>query len=188
MNAETLIHVTEDAARVREYCELRQRVYHHHYPFLPAHFGDWEPIDDLSHIVVVNRGGRVIAGARLTISTPDSPLRLPMEEGGFRLSRELPEYRLHSRSYAEISRVAVDPGTADGGAVNLELARMLCRTAAGQGVDLLFAICPRGQLRINRRNAAALGVAFRFFPAVKAPGDYGVAKTLCVYTGAMGVR
>lgn len=76
--------LTDNSALLVQYFELRRRVFRAHYPILTEDFGRPEEADCWSHIVV-GYDGRVVAGGRITISWPERPRRMPMEEAGFRL-------------------------------------------------------------------------------------------------------
>jgi hypothetical protein len=174
--------LTNNSALIAEYCELRNRVYHQHYPHLAADFGQHDSVDTHSHIVI-GYYNRVVAGARITISRPGSPRLMPMEESGFRLAEALPEFRLGLQPYAEFSRVAVDPAFAAGRHCSMRLIQELVHTAAGFGIDLVFSICPDAQVRWNAWNSRKCGVTFQTFPDIEIPTPFGIRMTLCAYTG-----
>jgi len=179
---QTQFFLTTDPTLFAEYCELRNRVFRHHYPHLPSDFGRPDMIDRHSHIVV-GYDYRVVAGGRITISRPESPQPLPMEEAGLRLADRVPEFLLDRESYAEFSRVVVDPAYATGRQCSLGLIQALAHTAAGFGIDLVFSICPDPQVRWNAANSRKCGVTFHTFPEIEIPTPFGIRMTLCAYTG-----
>jgi hypothetical protein len=124
----------------------------------------------------------VVGGARLTVSTPESPQRLPLEGSRFRLSEfsSITHLDLETRPYGEISRMAVSAD--DIGPVRLfrGISNELTRIAASLGVDVIFSICPDEAVRLNKGNARKPGV--RFAKYEKMPTDYGIDMSLCVFT------
>lgn len=174
--------LTNDPALVAQYCELRNRVYRTHYPHLAEDFGREEPMDHRSHIVV-GYEACVVAGGRITVSRPERPLTMPMEEAGFRLATALPEFRVDSKPYAEFSRVTVDPAYACGRRASFGLIAEMAWTAARMGVDLVLSICPEPQVRWNAGNARKIGVGFQVFPEIEVATPFRIRMTLCAYTG-----
>jgi hypothetical protein len=173
---------TKDPALLAQYFELRNQIYLRHYPHLNENFGHEELADRHSHIVVGHEE-RVVAGGRITVSRPAKPRRMPMEEGGFRLNELLPDFGLARQSYAEFSRVAVDPAFAAGRHCGLGLIFELARTAADLGVDLVFSICPSPMVRLNAWNSRRCGVEFLVFPDIAIPNPFDIHMTLCAYKG-----
>jgi hypothetical protein len=176
--------LTQDHGLLAQYYELRSRVYRRHYPQLREDFGREEITDHHSHIVV-GFEGRVVAGGRITISRPEQPRLLPMEDAGFRLSETVNLHGLRLDTYAEFSRVAVDPDYARGRQASLGLIQKLAHTAAGFGIDLVFSICPEPQVRWNAVNSRKCGVSFRIFPEIAVPNPFGIPMTLCAYAGLL---
>jgi hypothetical protein len=179
--------LTTNSVLIAEYCKLRNRIYRHHYPHLGEDFGQQDPVDIHSHIVI-GYDNRVVAGGRITISRPGSPQIMPMEESGFRLADALPEFRLASQPYAEFSRVTVDPAFAVGRRCSLGLIQALVHTAAGFGIALIFSICPDAQVRWNAWNSRKCGVTFQTFPDIEIPTPFGIRMTLCAYTGLIAAN
>jgi hypothetical protein len=174
---------TAERDLIAEYISVRRRVFRLHYPWLPEEFGREDETDRVGHIVLARRDGIVSGGARLTVSLPGHPRKLPLEEAGFDLhgSELLQDLNLARTPYAEIGRMAVDPSCAHGLEVSCGLARELCRVAAGLGVDAILSICPESAVRLNRRNAGICGVAFR--RVVELPTVFGVDMWLCLFNG-----
>jgi hypothetical protein len=147
-----------------QYVQLRRRVYLREYQWLPEDFGYEDETDGLSDILVAVQDGIVAAGARLTISTPEYPLPMPLEEAGFRLQEceQLADLDLSHQPYGEISRMAADPDFGRGFELSDGLGDRLCRRAsATYGADTVFCICPPVPARINAINAKRRGVTFR---------------------------
>ena len=179
--------LTSDPTLLTQYYELRNRVYRRHYPHLPEDFGREDAVDRHSHIVV-GYDRRVVAGGRITISWPERPHLLPMEESGFRLAEAVPQFRLQWQPYAEFSRVAVDPTYAEGRHCSLGLIRTLAQTTARFQVDLVFSICPTPQVRWNALNSRRCGVTFETFPDIQILTPFHIPMTLCAYSGLIAAH
>ncbi|MBV8847110.1 MAG: hypothetical protein JO307_30240 [Bryobacterales bacterium] len=181
--------LTKNPTVLAEYFELRGRVYRRHYPSLTEDFGRAEAADDQS-LILVGYEDRVVAGGRITISTPAKPQPMPMEEAGFRLAAALEgvgrSFRLDEQPYAEFSRVAVDPDYAGGRRCGLGLICALAHAAASLGVDLVFSMCPEPMVRLNEINSRKVGVTFHPFPEIAVPNPFGMHMILCAYTGLIG--
>jgi hypothetical protein len=178
---------TTDREQIARYVELRRRVYLMEYPFLSADFGLADETDNLSRIVIAAQGGTVVGGARLTISTPQRPQMLPLEEKDFDLKscEALKDLGLDRKPYGEISRMAASPESAHGFEISSGLAYALASLAAHEGLDVVFSICPAKPARINRINAAKLGIGFRKYHDL--PTVFGVDMALCAFTGILKV-
>jgi hypothetical protein len=174
---------SENPELLRQYFELRRRSYLLEYPWLPPTFGAPEYTDRVSRIVLAVRAGMVAGGARLTLSTPQTPRQLPLEEAGFRLreSFQLAHLRLDSTPYGEISRMAVEPGVSEGMELSFGITRACCDIAASQGADVLFGICPERPARLNRRNAKRLALPFDTYGQLGTV--FGKEMTLCAFIG-----
>ena len=61
--------------------------------------------DDRSHIMVVRIGDKVIGGGRLIIRKSADDEKLPIEHTEFSIAQALPEFRLDTKGYAEISKL-----------------------------------------------------------------------------------
>jgi hypothetical protein len=176
-----------DRELFRQYVELRRRVYLGKYPWLHASFGHEDETDRVSRIVIAVRDGVVAGGARLTISTPECPRQMPLEERGFSLSGcdFLKHLNLESKPHGEISRMAADPEWARGFELSSGLGDRLCARAAHEGVDAVFSICPEFPARINQRNAKRRGVGFHRYHEL--PTVFGENMWLCAFTGLQRV-
>jgi hypothetical protein len=186
-NASFKYFETNDREQITQYVELRRRVYLKEYPWLSADFGFADETDNLSRIVIAAQGNVVAGGARLTISTPGRPRRLPLEETGFDLKscELLKELGLDREPYGEISRMAASPESAHGFEISGGLAYALASVAAHEGLDVVFSICPAKPARINRINAARLGIGFHKYHDL--PTVFDVDMALCAFTGILKV-
>lgn len=178
---------TGDREMLAKYVELRRRAFRNEYSWLPEEFGAEDEVDRVSHIVLAVRDNLVGGGARLTIATPGRPRRMPLEEGGviLRDCDFLAYLNLSARPYGEISRMAVDPEHARGFELSASLGNALCARAAGEGLDVVFSICPEKPARINHINAKRRGVEFHRYREL--PTAFGVNMWLCAFTGLLRV-
>jgi hypothetical protein len=184
--------VSDNQDLFERYVALRQRAYSGKYSGLPENFGLPDEMDRVSRIVYALRdtaeGGRVVVGgARLTISTPAYPRRLPLEERDFSLKtcEVLRDLHLDCNPYGEISRMAAAPEHAQGFEVSWGLGNALCALAAREGLDVVFSMCPELPARVNERNAKRRGVPFHRYTEL-AP-VCGMRMWLCAFTGLLKV-
>jgi hypothetical protein len=175
-----------------KYVALRRRAYSGKYSDLPLNFGLPDEADRISRIVYAVRetanGGRVLAGGgRLTISTPEVPRRLPLEEKDFSLRNceLLKHLHLDRNPYGEISRMAAAPEHARGFEVSSGLGNALCALAAREGLDVVFSMCPELPARVNERNAKRRGVLFHRYTELRPV--CGMRMWLCAFTGLLRV-
>jgi hypothetical protein len=183
---------SDDHDLFERYVELRQRAYSGKYSGLPADFGLPDEADHTSRIVYAVRQtadeGRVLAGgARLTISTPACPRRLPLEEKNFSLRScaLLKDLYLDRNAYGEISRMAAAPEHSRGFDLSFGLGNALCALAASEGLDVVFSMCPELPARVNERNAKRQGVRFHRYTEM-AP-VCGMRMWLCAFIGLLRV-
>lgn len=116
-----------------------------------------ETYDRASHILIGRRGNQVLAGCRLTISTPRKLVRLPMEEGGANLWETLDHVGLEYRKYAELSAIALDSAEMED-AYMQPLLRHVCRKLAVYNVDYLLGRIALSSTATYRRNFWAMGL------------------------------
>jgi hypothetical protein len=104
---ELVFEFTRDVGYLHQYYMLRDRERFNIWgKSLPAVQED--EMDRQSHILITRRDNQVMAGGRLTISSPRRPLLLPMEQGDFRLQQAFPELNLEHHKYAEVSCVVIE--------------------------------------------------------------------------------
>ena len=183
---------SDDLDLFEKYVALRQRAYSGKYSGLPEDFGIPDEADRASRIVYALRetaeeGRIVVGGARLTISTPAYPRRLPLEEKDFSLKTcdLLKDLQLDRNPYGEISRMAAAPEYARGFEVSWGLGNALCALAAREGLDVVFSMCPELPARVNERNAKRRGALFHRYTEL-AP-VCGMRMWLCAFTGLLKV-
>lgn len=158
---------TEDKALLQQYYSMRENMFISVWG-LKSFYGGEDKFDAQSHILVARQGNLCIGGLRLTVSTPQNRIELPLEAEGFKLFDLLPELELESKTYAELSRYAVLPDF-QGPEIYLEGSRRLFARALSLGVDFGFAVSPLGQARNYRRTATALGLGCEIRKDIEVP-------------------
>jgi hypothetical protein len=115
------VKVTHEPALLNQYKLLRNKLYGIDERFVGFRIFNTigaEDYDDPNHIMILlTNGNRCYGGARLTISTPQNPMILDLENDilpdpgkyYFSLRERLPELELHQYGYAECSRFALHP-------------------------------------------------------------------------------
>jgi GNAT superfamily N-acetyltransferase len=97
---------TTDMQYLRQYFFIREYAYR--VDLQLKHFsGQEDEIDKYSHQLVVRKGHFCIGGARLTVSSPDNRVLLPLETEAFRITDMLPE--LQPVRFCELGRLAILP-------------------------------------------------------------------------------
>ena len=126
---------TNDIGLAFQYRELREMQ-----PFsvwgMSRLAGKKDAFDDVSELLIAQRGRLCVGGARLSVSAPSKPVMLPMESNGLRLQNLFPELDLHETTYAEFSRFAALAD--DEAEVMPELSRLLLERAVGLGAEYAF--------------------------------------------------
>jgi hypothetical protein len=106
--SEIMFEFTRDPAYLHQYYLLRARL-ESPIASLSQMFAQADAFDARSHILVARKGNQVIAGARLTISSPRLPQSLPMEADSVDVAPLLQHYDLSERKYAEVSAWVIEP-------------------------------------------------------------------------------
>nr|AAO64420.2 long chain N-acyltryptophan synthase [uncultured bacterium CSL1] len=158
---------TDDVALRQQYYQMRENMFINVWG-LKSFFGGEDKFDSISQILVARQGNLCIGGLRLTISTPQNTVSLPLETEDFQLCDLVPELELHDKTYAELSRYAVLPDF-QGPEIYFEGSRRLFARALAQGVEYAFAISPLGQARNYRRTATALGLGCEIRKNIEVP-------------------
>ena len=85
LKAPVRFEFTHDSGLVHQYCTMRENMFISVWGL--KHFsGVKDRFDDVSQLMVARKGLQVIAGGRLTISTPSRRLAMPMEGADLELS------------------------------------------------------------------------------------------------------
>jgi hypothetical protein len=158
---------TQDAGLIHQYCVMREHMFISVWGL--KHFsGTKDRFDDASQLMVARRGLQVIAGGRLTISTPAGRLAMPMEGDDLNLVSLFPDLELARRTYGEFSRLAILPEFRAGN-VFPELAKRFIRKAVAEGVDYAFNMAPVPLARSYRQTMQSFGLSWKIRSDVEVP-------------------
>ncbi len=115
-----------------------------------------QDVFDKSHVIVARSGLLCMGGARLTISSSDVPVMMPMEADALRLSTLFPQLDLAETNYAEISDVVV---TADRtGEVMQQLLAGLIKLSVAEDVEYVFYMASQSQARVMQKTMHSLDI------------------------------
>ena len=103
---ELVFEFTRDEGYLHQYFLLRGELLSRSYNW-GDYTGEREPLDDVSHILVVRRGNQVVGGARLTPRSPRKHVPFVLEHGQMSLIEALPEYKLAYTKHCELGRMAL---------------------------------------------------------------------------------
>ena len=180
---------TNDPAMLHQYYRLREEMFISVWGL--KHFsGQEDAFDAQSHIMVARKGLQCIGGGRLTVSTPQDHLMLPMEKEDLMLSALFPELDLHETVYGEFSRLAILPEFRSG-AVFPELARRFITKAISLGVEYAFNIAPLPLARSYRQAVQMFGLKWDICHHAKVPQreEYeGIQMVISVMDLSLQVR
>jgi hypothetical protein len=143
---------TRDIAYIHQYRLLRSKGFSE--PLSESLRKAEELLDDVSHLVVARLGNHVVAGGRLTISSPRREVILPLEENGMRLRHLLPEYNLALRKYAQFSQISLQAGF-DSDEMQVALLQHAQRKMLASRVEYLVANADAATLALYQRAGLA---------------------------------
>lgn len=98
---------TRDPAYLHQYYLLRARLSNGIASFSQI-FAQADEVDKRSHILIARRGNQVIAGVRLTISSPRQPQPLPMESHGVEMASLVQHFEMDEKKIAEVSAWGIE--------------------------------------------------------------------------------
>jgi hypothetical protein len=162
--ANVAFEFTQDAGLLHQYCVLRGAMFASVWD-LKSFSGERDRYDDISHVMIARRGLQVLAGGRLTLSTPSAPQPLPMESADFKLMDCFPYLELEKHCYGEFSRLAILPEFR-AGHVFPDLAQRFIRRAVAEGVDYAFNMAPVPLARSYRQTMLSFGLDWRISEVV----------------------
>jgi len=110
-----------------------------------------------SHIVVARMGNFCVGGARLTVSSPRQPQKLPVEINGFKLTDFFPHLEQKQMRYGELSRLVLLSEFRTGD-IARQMFSHLYRKAVALQLDIGFAAAPLINIRAYKLNFLALGL------------------------------
>lgn len=155
-NKELVFEFTRDPGYLHQYYLLRAK----------AQVSVWgaqapenveDEMDRQSHILIARRGNQVMAGGRMTISSPRRPMLLPLEQNGPNLVQTFPQLNLENRKYAEISRVAVEVEFQNEDSLPT-IFQHFYRKIVATRVEYLFGLASAGVTNSYQRFAVAAGL------------------------------
>ena len=158
---------TKDPGLLHQYYRLREDMFISVWGL--EHFTAQEEAHDrVSDIMVAHQGLHCIAGGRITISSPNHRVALPMEKEDFQIQQLMTDLDLADHTYCEFSRLAILPDFR-GGVVFPEMARRFIRKAISEGVEYAFNIAPIPLARSYRQTMQMFGLKWELCPSVKIP-------------------
>lgn len=154
---ETVFEFTRDVGFLHQYYVLRSRDQVRSWSLASHRYTLEDEQDRQSHVLVARRGNQVMAGGRLTISSPRKALKLPMEENGFSLTKAFPQLNLQNRKYAEVSRVVIETEFQDEASMTA-LMKHLHRKVIASRVEQIFALVPSVMVDTYKKITQQAGV------------------------------
>jgi hypothetical protein len=120
------------------------------------------------YVLIARVGNEVVGGLRLSVKSPSNSARLPLEIGGFELTRVFPDLK-NMAPYCQASRFVLADPYAGSDLVDL-LILGLERGMRNLGATSLFAVAPMSNARLYRRRCRVHGVsAFNILKDVELP-------------------
>ncbi len=158
---------TRDEALLHQYYRIREQAFIHRWGLEYFH-AEKDYIDEISDILIVRKGKLCVGGARLTFSTPENHVMLPMEGADFNLRNVFPELTLNSAIYAECTRMAVLPEfrTKE---ITQKLQYHVVQRHIERHAQYGFWIAPILVARNNRQSGTNLGVHCKIRMDIKIP-------------------
>ncbi len=153
---ETVYEFTRDAGYLHQYYLLRKNTYPLALGLGSAGVAE-DKFDKLSHILIGRRGNQVVAGCRLTMSSPRKTVQLPMEDEGVALTEMLGDLSIAHKKYAELSGLVSSSFDMQDQYIQ-PLLRNVCRKLAAYNVEYLVGRVALSKAHVYRRNFNALGV------------------------------
>jgi len=152
---------TKDPTLLNKYYEIRANCYRA-VEDGPSDFSyEADELDRLSDILVVIQNGYVIGGARLVASTPENPIKLPVEQDNFRMKNVFPEYNLQDKTICEFGRIAIAKEFRSFSILE-GLCEHLIKKAIDKGYHYQFSMAPKAQTRCYRRVGHKLNLPYPY--------------------------
>jgi Acetyltransferase (GNAT) domain len=124
--------------------------------------------DNIATTYIVKKSGKIIGGARTIHSKPDAFHRLPLEESGFSLDEAMPRLQLRTKSYCEISRLAILPEYRAPAVIEY-LVRFMFAFLEYHDTHYLFTNSPLVQARTYRKITNGLGYNYAILTDLEMP-------------------
>lgn len=158
---------THDPALLHQYFMLREQMFISVWG-LKAFDGTEDHYDPLSDILIAKVGNLCVGGSRLTFSTPENRILLPMEQQGLSLTELFPELHLENKSYSECTRLALLPDyrTRE---VSFDIRYYMVKHCLQKNADYGFFLSPLVQARNYRQTFLSLGLQCRICTEIEIP-------------------
>ncbi len=148
--------ISRDPGYLHQYYRLREQMFITVWG-LSKFSGKQDAYDDASEIIIARIGNHVVGGCRLTFSSPDDHMALPMEKDEIDLIKTLPDLPLKDIMYAEISRLAILPEYQNS-FVMLELIRQMIKLGASRKARYAVTLSPLPLARNYRKATTLFGL------------------------------
>lgn len=161
---------TRDMGYLHQYYALRERM----------RLSVWRPrkneavedvFDKAGNILIARAGNFVVAGCRLTFSSPRKEMLLPVESKGFSLKQALKNLNLEYRKYAELSDLVMEPAYQTEKCMK-EIFRRVSRKLIANKVDYLMSVGSLADTRLYRSFLGKMGINLTVRADVELPTDY----------------
>ncbi len=132
--------------------------------------GSEDDFDRSGCLLIALDQGRCVGGARLSISTPESPQLLPLEINGFMLQELFPDIARNRESYSQWTRLALLPEYRTP-ALLQQIALMLIRQAKRLGCSYAFNVAGMSRARLYQRLHRIQGYNYEIIRDLKIPSE-----------------
>lgn len=149
---------TRNPILLNQYFTIREKIYMETFRLkdFSTHIDGYDSHEN-TQILVVCAGNIVVGGSRVTVHSPKTSVRLPMEADDFLLPNLLPHLGLQEKTYAEITRLALLPEFCSDGKIALLMLWLQFSLGVSRGCDWIFTVTPAVQARRFRRHFLKLG-------------------------------
>lgn len=165
---------TQSLLYLQQYYDLRENVFKKVWN-LENYSGQPDEYDAISDIIIARKGKKCIGGARITVSTPENRILLPMEGDDFLLreqandafQKEFQNLDLTKIKYGEISRLALLQN--DFHSCTIGLYNKMLEHCLSRGINCVVSIAPMQQSRSVRIFLQKLGLKVKIFQDLDFP-------------------
>lgn len=160
-----IIECSNDMQYLRQYYFIREYAYRYDLK-VSAFFSNEDEVDRYSHLIIARKGHFCVGGSRLTISTFDKRLKLPIERGTFDIQQTLPI--LKNVSYCELGRTAILPQYRNGDFLK-QMFDYSAKVALGFGCEYMVGASPPAVARRFQKVFRDLGYPTRILENIAVP-------------------
>lgn len=171
---------TKDPVLLQQYYAVRDIVYKETSGLKDYSFFE-DGYDKNSEILVAMSGNVCVGGARLTISSDHSPVKLPIETNEFKVKELLASLGVHDVKYCEMSRVAVLPEFRNG-AVLGQITQKMHDLCINSGVEIGFACNTQIHARRFKSVFTSLGYNMIIRDDIKVPYQKSHGKNELIFS------